>query len=128
MNLLLDTCTFLWLVSDQKKLSSKALEVIGDEASQLHVSSISAFEVALKVQKGALTLSGKVEKWFAESLAYHGVEEIPLDSQVLIKSAGLPSHHKDPADRMIVATALVADLSIVTPDELIRKYTASVIW
>lgn len=127
--LLLDTCTLLWLVGDQEQLSKTAKTQLAQNAGKLYVSAISAFEIALKVEKKKLRLPKIPTEWFSLALKLHGIIEIPLSSEYLIKSAQLPLHHNDPADRMIVATALCEKAKIVTPDAHIKCYTEiSVIW
>ena len=126
---LLDTCSLLWLVADQDKLSDVAKAYISKHEGMIYVSAISAFEIAIKVEKKKLFLPKETEDWFYSALALHGLTEIPLTSTCLITSAQLPTYHYDPADRIIIATAKEKRLTIITPDEHIKKYLdISVIW
>ncbi len=127
--ILLDTCTLLWLVSDQTQLSGKARKMIKDNAAALFISSISAFEIAIKVRSGKLKLPLRSDKWYAEAIRCHQISEIPIDGDIALKSAELPQHHNDPCDRFIIATALNNDLTVLTPDKHIKKYKhLKVIW
>ncbi len=127
--ILLDTCSLLWLASDQKKLSAKAKKAIKANAGGLFVSSISAFEISIKKKKGKLKLPFLASKWFEEVLEFHGIDEIPIDSQTALRSVALPAIHSDPCDRFIIATSLEHSLSILTIDPLIKQYKqAKVIW
>jgi PIN domain nuclease of toxin-antitoxin system len=127
--MLLDTCTLLWLVGDQTQLSKLAKECIGKNAGSLYISAISAFEIAIKVEKKKLFLPKDPAEWFALALKLHGIIELPLSAEYLIQSAQLPTHHHDPADRMIIATAKCEKYKIITPDLHIKQYTdISVIW
>ncbi|MEW6490540.1 MAG: type II toxin-antitoxin system VapC family toxin [Thermodesulfobacteriota bacterium] len=94
-------------------------------SASVTVSSISAWEVALLVKKGRLVLSMDVQEWVrkAESLPY--VHFHPVDNAIALRSVNLPGLlHEDPADRIIVATALHLDAAVVTRDEKIRNYPA----
>jgi PIN domain nuclease of toxin-antitoxin system len=125
---LLDTCTLLWLADDQNRLSARARDAIAAEAGSLFISSITAFEITTKHRRGALRLPMEPVDWITEALEHHGIADIPVDWRIAERSASLPLHHKDPADRLIVATAMVTGLAILTPDPLIRAYDVKVIW
>ncbi len=120
--LLLDTCTLLWLAADQARLSDKVKGLIRDRADSLFISSITAFEIAVKSRRGALQLPLEPQEWVARALEHHGINELPVTSSIFIRSAGLPLLHNDPCDRVIVATAQLEGLCILTPDALIRAY------
>lgn len=119
--ILLDTCTLLWITHDHSKLTKKALDAIAD-ASMIYVSSISALEIAIKSKQKKLKLQKKPQAWFELACQLHGFNEIPLNAEILTKSADLPDHHKDPFDRMIIATAKLHDLAIISADSLFKKY------
>lgn len=117
------------MVADQEKLSDLAIETIRKHKGMIYLSAISAFEVALKVEKKKLKLPRKTIEWFELALRLHGIKEIPISSEILIQSAQLPPHHADLADRIIIATANYKHLIIITPDEHIAKYhTVKTIW
>lgn len=119
---LLDTCALLWLASGDRALSKAAREAIGSPNAPLYVSAISAFEIGVKERRGALKLPLAADRWYAQALAHHGVEEIAVDGSIALRSTRLPPPHADPCDRIIVATALRDHLTVLTPDELIRRY------
>lgn len=120
--ILIDTCTLIWLTSEHKKLSPKSKEVIKIHHGKLFVSSISAFEIGVKASKGKLTLPIPIDRWFNEALEYHGIREIPINSAIAIQATALPPLHRDPCDRIIIATALLHDCPILTPDQMISQY------
>lgn len=127
--ILLDTCVLLWLASDQKKLSVNAKKAIEQHAESLFVSAITAFEIALKVRNNKLKLQLPAMDWFSEALDFHGIHELPVTSSIAISSVQLPSLHNDPCDRMIIATAQMNAMKILTPDDLISQYKhTEVIW
>lgn len=102
---LLDTCTLLWLTSDQSQISPAAIQAIGAGAGALYVSAISAFEIGVKHQKGRLSLPLPPAKWFPKALRLHGLRRIVLTPSILLRATTLPAIHNDPMDRMIIATA-----------------------
>jgi len=123
---LLDTHVLLWWVSGSDLLSDTAKKAIKralTQGSEVIVSSISAWEVSMLIEKGRLVLSMDVESWFDEVSQIDGVRFTPVDNEIGIKSTVLPGNfHKDPADRMIVATARKLAIPLVTADEKIRNY------
>ncbi|HUU22813.1 MAG TPA: type II toxin-antitoxin system VapC family toxin [Phycisphaerae bacterium] len=119
---LLDTCALLWLAGDQAGLSQDARATISSSAGSLAVSAISAFEIATKHRQGKLALPLPADKWYGEALRSHGVREIPVDGQTAILAAMLPPVHRDPCDRLIIATAMLHQMPIVTPDRVIARY------
>jgi len=127
--LLLDTCSLLWLAADPSKLSPKARDSIRESADGLFMSSISAFEIAVKHRRGALRLPMEPSAWIAHALQHHGINELPVTCRIAALAVALPPIHNDPCDRMIVATAQVEALPILTPDSLIRAYPGiQVVW
>ena len=127
--ILLDTCVLLWLVSDLEQLSEKAITTISKNKESIYVSAISAFEIAIKVEKKKLKLPKKAQEWFDLALRLHGIKELSITSDILIKSVQLQQHHADPADRIIIATASQHRLTLITPDEHIKKYHGvDVVW
>jgi PIN domain nuclease of toxin-antitoxin system len=120
--IVLDTATWIWRASDPKRLSPRARRAL-DEAERLLVSAISVWEVAMLVAKRRIQLDRPVEQWVDLALALPGIQLVALDPAIAVRSTKLPGEfHADPADRMIVATALENAAPIATPDERIRSY------
>jgi PIN domain nuclease of toxin-antitoxin system len=124
--MILDTCALLWLASGDKKLSRFALKEI-NTAPAVYVSAISGFEIAIKVAKGKLKLPASPADWFEAIIEHHGLTVLPLEWNLCIAAAQLPSIHDDPCDRFIIATAKQHDLTVVTGDEQFEKYGLTVI-
>jgi len=122
----LDTHVLVWWVNGSGSLSVTAENVIKRtlaQGSEVLVSAISAWEVSMLINKGRLVLSMDVESWFDEVSQIDGIRFIPVDNEISIKSTVLPGNfHKDPADRMIIATARKLAIPLVTADEKIRSY------
>lgn len=130
--ILLDTCALLWLVDNQTALSAQAKKAIEKSAGNIYISAISAFEISIKYNKGLLSLPLNPMEWFQKALNWHGITELSINSDIAIQSASLPEIHNDPADRMIIATAIKNHLSVITPDlhiaHYLEKTTLKVIW
>ena len=124
--LVLDTHIVIWWTSGDSSLSHNAksrIEAAIESNEQVLVSSISAWEVSMLVDKGRLNLAIDVDTWIKTVSEIEGVSFVPVDNKVAIESTRLPGEfHKDPADRMIVALARVLSASLVTADEKILKY------
>lgn len=119
--ILLDTCTLLWLASGGE-LPELVRELIGDSDVPAHVSAVSAWEIGVKHAKGRLGLPMAPERWWSTVITHHGLGEVPLEPEIAFRAAALPSIHADPADRILVATALHLDALLLTPDPLIHAY------
>lgn len=123
--IVLDTHTLVWWVAEDKALSRKAKAAIDLELDGGHiiVSTISAWEIAMLVDRDKLVLSMDVGSWLATVAEIAAVHFLPVDIDITTKSVNLPGEfHKDPADRMIVATARKLAAPLVTKDEKIRAY------
>lgn len=123
---LLDTCALIWIMNGDK-IDEEALAAVEFAArnKQLFVSPISAWEVATLTAKGRLSLTMDPADWFDRALACAGMNLAPMPPATLIASAFLPADPpRDPADRIIIATARRENLKIVTRDLLILDYGA----
>ncbi|MYB39956.1 type II toxin-antitoxin system VapC family toxin [Candidatus Saccharibacteria bacterium] len=122
--ILLDTHALVWLRLGSDRLGPKARRLIDEhwQSGQVYVSSISFWEVAMLEGKGRLKLSQDIGAWYEEVLE-QGLEEIPLSGRIGIRAAGLANLPADPADRIIVATALDG-YQLVTADREILRWTS----
>lgn len=123
--IVLDTHALVWWASGSAELSAKAKSAIDRECreGQIVVSAISAWEIAMLVEREKLVLSMDVVIWLDTVADIDAVCFFPVDVDISIKSVQLPgAFHKDPADRMIVATARKLAAPLVTRDEKIRAY------
>lgn len=121
MNYLLDTCALIWLGMGGGALGDRARKRIS-VAARLYYSSISAWEIARLQQEGKIVLPTTPETFLADLAAEYGLASLPPTDAVMVRAAQLPAHHRDPADRIIIATALMRDLTIVTGDEKFPRY------
>jgi PIN domain nuclease of toxin-antitoxin system len=122
--IVLDTHTLVWWVAGQSELSKAAKNAIEKDIAkdEVLVSSISAWEIALLVEHGRLVLAMDVERWLRTVTQIRGLSFVAVDNEIAVKSVALVDFHKDPADRIIVATARELSASVVTKDERIRGY------
>lgn len=125
--IVLDTHVLVWWVNDDTDLSSAAKTAIQDQLDSenglILISSITAWEIALLVQKGRLALSTQIDDWLATVSEIDSVRFVPVDNDMAVQSTQLPGvFHPDPADRMIVALARHVSAPVVTADTRIRSY------
>ena len=126
MNVLLDTCALLAL--SRGDLPSRAAAALR-AAPEAHVSVVAAWEVAIKVAAGKLSLSESTQDWFTGLLRHHRLLELPLDSQMVCAAAALPPIHRDPFDRILVALAQSRQLTILSSDRVMPHYPGiKVLW
>ena len=128
MNLLLDTCTFLWIAQDSGELSQTARDVFADPANDVYLSVVSAWEIAVKHALGRLPLPRAPDRYLPQLRQRHGIETLALDEEAVMQIGKLPGHHRDPFDRMLVCRALVHGLTLLTPDPLISRYPVRTAW
>ena len=121
MRYLLDTCALIWLGMGGGDLSANARRRIA-RASALHYSSISAWEIARLMKEGKVVIPNDAVGFLADLKEQYDIATIPPTDDIMIRAAHLPDFHKDPADRIIIATALAYDLTIVTGDGKFSQY------
>ncbi|MBC8457764.1 MAG: type II toxin-antitoxin system VapC family toxin [Deltaproteobacteria bacterium] len=123
--IVLDTHVWVWFVSNPELLSKRAKKATDTaiNAKEIFISSISAWEIALLVERGQLKLTLDVTDWISKSERLPFFRFIPVDNSIAIKAVNLPQPlHNDPADRIIIATATAIGAPLVTKDEKILKY------
>ena len=122
--ILLDTRIWVWWVDDSRQLTDRRRQVVQDNVSSgLGISAISCWEVAKLVEYGRLELACAVEEWIEQAMVSPGVQLLELTPQIAIESTKLPgSFYRDPADQIIVATARIYDISLLTADSRILQY------
>lgn len=128
MILLLDTHTFLWFCWDDPNLSPAAKALLDDPAHKKFVSPATPWEVAVKVSTGKLSVGGPYRGFFPFHLNRTGFNYLPTTDDHLTTIAGLPFHHRDPFDRMIVAQALVENIPVVGVDAAFDAYGVTRLW
>lgn len=125
VGILLDTHVWLWFSQKNEAIKPKIQKLI-DKAivdSELFLSAISVWELAMLEVSGRVSLSLPCSEWVEGSLRQLNIQLLPLSPNIMIESCHLPnSFHGDPADRMIVATARIYNLQLLTKDQKIIDY------
>jgi PIN domain nuclease of toxin-antitoxin system len=123
MNLVLDTCAIIWSILAPKNLSRPAADAIADGGADVLVSPISCAEVAWGVERGRLVLDRHWKLWFRRFVELNGCQTVEIDLKIIAEAYSLPEYaHRDPADRIIIATARTLHCPIVTADTRMREY------
>ena len=127
MKILLDTHTVIWMALNSPLLTERARGFIFDEKNTSFVSIASAWEVSIKSSLGKLRLDGGVSE-FLRIIEVNGITILPINPEYIKQVEALPFHHRDPFDRMLVATAMLEGIPLLSADDIIPKYNISVIW
>jgi PIN domain nuclease of toxin-antitoxin system len=114
LKLLLDTHVWIWLLGDTKRLGGKTLRILKSQQHEIWISPISTVEALTLHHKGRVRLPGDLTEWVANATA--GTKEAPFTHDVALACRQIP-FDLDPTDRILSATALVFDLTLVTADE-----------
>ena len=128
MNLLVDTCTFLWLAADDRQLSQAARAACRDRTNRVYLSALSAWEISIKHRLGRLPLPESPSRYVSSRRQAMELEPLAFDEASAARECLLPLHHRDPFDRGLVCQAILHDLVIVTPDPAIANYPAPILW
>ena len=118
---LVDTCAIIWLATGDKKLSQYARDAMRD-AELLCFSSISIWEIARLVKAGDLEIPVSSAQLAEMLVEQYDMKEFPVNNSVSLRASALPEIHRDPADRFIIATALINDFTVVTGDHRFIEY------
>ena len=125
--IVLDTSALIFWTLDPTRLSTLAVESIV-EAKRKVVSSISIWEIGLKVKQEKLKIPLPIIEYVGKLKIVEGMEIVPVDKRTWLKNLELDWDHKDPADRTIVATAMLLSIPLVTSDRIIRQFYAETVW
>lgn len=128
MKLLLDTCAFFWLAGEPAKLSREAAAAIDDPANTIYLSYVTLWEIVLKNSAGKLPLPGAPRLWVPEQIRFFGLTIVDLSPEAIFRSGELPRVHNDPFDRLLAATAIIEDCTVISPDPPFRALGARTIW
>ncbi len=128
MRILLDTCTFLWLVEGSRELSETARDAITDAENDVLLSPASGWEIVIKHALGRLRLNQPPDRFIPEQRRVHRIDELPIDEASVLQIGKLPPLHRDPFDRLLVAQAVAHGCTLATPDPLISAYPVRVLW
>ena len=127
MKYLLDTHVILWILGGREKFSDKTFRIITYPGNVKYVSIASAWEVAIKIGKGNLQLDGGVSS-FLRITDRHGIKLLPIKQKHIKTLETLPLLHRDPFDRILVASAMSESMCLITADTNIPLYDIACLW
>jgi PIN domain nuclease of toxin-antitoxin system len=128
VKLLLDTHTVIWWVDQDRLLGPKAHAAIADSLNDLLLSAATIWEIAIKVGLGKLSLSMPYKQWINRAMTNLGAVVLPITVEYADVLVGLPLHHRDPFDRMLIAQTQVEHVSLVSGDATFDQYGVSRLW
>lgn len=127
MNLLLDTQVWLWMLAEPHRLGPSSTELVTDERNGILLSAASSWEIAIKYELGKLPLPESPDRYVPERMRLSGVLGLPIEHAHALAVSALPSHHRDPFDRLLIGQAQVENLPIISADEQLARYDVEVI-
>lgn len=127
MRVLVDTQCWLWMETEPERLSPRARDVLEDPANELYLSAASAWEISIKHALGKLRLPLPPARYIPSRMRRSGVRPQPVELEHALRAGGLPMHHRDPFDRMIVAQAQLERLAVLTADPWFQAYRVPVV-
>ena len=128
MKLLLDTHAFIWWDGDQSKLSAAALGACQSLVNSLHLSLASVWELQIKMQLGKLALRLPLADVLRDQQQQNGLALEPVTLEDILALSTLPTLHRDPFDRLIIAQANRRGFHLVTHDPELARYPVAVLW
>ncbi len=128
MRYLLDTGVWLWSLWEPERISRNARKVLADLSHEVFLSAVTSWEVAVKSAAGKLQLPEPPGTYVPRRMADQGLRPLPISYQHALGVFGLPDHHRDPFDRLLIAQANLEDMVLVTADRMIEKYPVRLLW
>lgn len=119
--IMLDTCALIWLGNGDSSLSLDARQEV-EETEVVYVSPVSLWEISNKYRQGKLSLNMTPREWFSRVCSKYRLSVLPLSADAMFLAGEFPEYHKDPADRMIIASAKCRGLRVVTGDRNFPLY------
>ncbi len=126
MKVLIDAHVLLWGIQDAAKVSTRVRSLL--PVADVWISVVSLWEIIAKVQIGKLILPTPVGDYLAQKLKMNGVSVLPLTFAHVRRLEGIPLHHRDPFDRILIAQSLEENLPLVTSDTAFNNCSIRVIW
>ena len=128
MKYLLDTNVWLWSLWEPERIARKAREEIADMSQTVFLSAVTSWEVAIKAAAGKLKLPEPPNSYVPRRMADQGIRPLPISHPHALAVFGLPPHHRDPFDRMLVAQARIEEMILVTAERILEKYPVEILW
>jgi PIN domain nuclease of toxin-antitoxin system len=125
---LIDTHTLIWAVDDPSQLGPQASIELQDPTNELLLSAGALWELAIKVGLNKLVLSMPYREWMTQAISDLSLTILPITVEYAEVQAGLPYHHRDPFDRLLIAQAMIEHVSIVSVDPIFDAYGVQRVW
>jgi PIN domain nuclease of toxin-antitoxin system len=128
MKYLLDTTVWLWSVGPTEIIGKAGLQVLTNGEEEIYLSAASVWEVAIKVRIGKFNLPEPPPVYVPSRMAAQGIRSLQITQNHALKVSELSLHHRDPFDRLLIAQAMVEEMTILTADRAFAKYPVDVLW
>jgi PIN domain nuclease of toxin-antitoxin system len=128
MKILLDSHAFLWMITDDIRLSNTARHTFLDNANSLFFSHVSLWEICIKKSLGKISLKTNWLQTIEDEMKANVIQWLPIEIQHCAEVAELPFHHRDPFDRLLIAQAMVEDMRLLSRDKQLSAYNIERIW
>ena len=128
MKILIDTGCWLWSLAEPERLNVRARRLLSDAGNTVYLSAASSWEIAIKAALGKLQLPERVAKFVPDRMSLQNILGLPVEHAHALRVASLPTHHRDPFDRLLIAQAQLESLGILTADRVFRAYDVEILW
>lgn len=128
MRALLDTHAFIWWANADSFMSKTARDAIGDATNEIFLSSVTPWEMAIKIALGKLALSVPLNTFISSQISLYGFLPLPVNFEHAYRVGMLPPHHGDPFDRLLIAQAMEENLVLLTHDVKFAPYKVATLW
>lgn len=128
MDLILDTHVLLWMLLADKRLGERQKQLLESRSNRIHVSAVSAFEIATKVRIGKLPEARHVVREFHRICTEFDYSELPITHRHGVKGGELEGAHRDPFDRLLAAQSIIERMPLMTSDPAFRKLGVETVW
>ena len=128
MKILLDTHAFIWFVESNAKLSATAKALIENPNTEVKLSIASVWEMAIKVSTGKLAFTQPLDQFVPQQMRLNRIELLTLEMPHTFAIIGLPFHHRDPFDRILLAQSFIENMPLVSNDMAFDQYGVKRIW
>jgi len=125
---LLDTSVLIHSQISQPKLNRRALDLLADNSSELYFSAVSSWEITIKVGAGKLFLPERPAEFVTSAMRFMSLRSLDITHLHALAVDGLPNHHRDPFDRLLIAQALSEQMTLLTADRVFQKYKVELIF
>jgi PIN domain nuclease of toxin-antitoxin system len=125
---LLDTGVWLWSVGETARISKKAREVMVDISNDIFLSAVTSWEIAIKAASGKLHLPEPPDLYVPRRMAAQGLRPLAVSHAHALAVFGLPDHHRDPFDRLLIAQAKVENMTLISADRMFARYPVELLW